>query len=45
MRVDALKGMALAVVKSGGFVVEKDTLACHICISTLVLENSNYNQA
>jgi hypothetical protein len=44
MRVDALKGEALAVVQSYGFVVDKDILACHICISTLLVENNNHNQ-
>jgi hypothetical protein len=44
MRVDALKGEALAVVvQSCGFVVEKDILACHICISTLLVENNHHN--
>ena len=44
MRVDALKGEALAVVvQSYGFVVDKDILVCHICVSTLVVETITTN--
>jgi hypothetical protein len=43
--MDALKGEALVVVvQSYGFVVEKDILAYHLCISTLVVAHNDHNQ-